>query len=101
MWWNELNVGHPVDNTLHDAASNLVHAHEVNGSLLLLVAELDDNVDPASTLQVVNALNAAEKDFDFMLVPGAGHGVQFSPYVQVQNKVKRFWKTWKNGNGLG
>ncbi|KAI5360139.1 putative peptidase S9, prolyl oligopeptidase, catalytic domain, dipeptidylpeptidase IV [Septoria linicola] len=101
MWWNELNVGYPVDNTLYDAASNLVHAQEVNGSLLLLVAELDDNVDPASTLQVINALNAAEKDFDFMLVPGAGHGVQFSPDVQVQNKVKRFWKTWKNGNGLG
>jgi putative intracellular protease/amidase len=31
-------------------------------------------VDPASTLQVVNALIEADKDFDFLLVPGGGHG---------------------------
>jgi len=32
-------------------------------------------VDPASTLQLVDALVKAEKDFDFMMIPGAGHGV--------------------------
>ncbi|PPJ53946.1 hypothetical protein CBER1_05815 [Cercospora berteroae] len=102
MWWNELNVGYPVDNALYDAASNVVHAGEMNGTLLLLVGELDNNVDPASTMQVVNALNKAGKDFDFMIVPGAGHGVAFTEhYPQLQNKIKRFWRNWKNGNGLG
>ena len=39
------------------------------------------NVDPASTMQVVDALIRADKDFDFVLVPGAGHGVGESPYL--------------------
>ncbi|KAM3425653.1 hypothetical protein BST61_g7598 [Cercospora zeina] len=101
FWWNELNLGYPVDDAKYDAASNLVHAHEMNGTLLLLVGELDHNVDPSSTMQVVNALNKAGKDFDFMIVPGAGHGVAFSQwYPQLQNKIGKFWKNWKDGNGL-
>ncbi|PIB03141.1 hypothetical protein CB0940_12010 [Cercospora beticola] len=102
LWWNELNMGWPVHDALYDTASNVVHADKLNGTLLLLVGELDRNVDPSSTLQVVNALNKAGKDFDFMIVPGAGHGVAFKEeYHQVQNKIRRFWKNWKNGKGLG
>ena len=33
------------------------------------------NVDPASTMQVVNALIKARKDFDLLVVPNEGHGV--------------------------
>ena len=43
-------------------------------ALLLTVGELDKNVDPASTFQVVNALQKAGKAFEFMLMIGAGHG---------------------------
>jgi hypothetical protein len=35
---------------------------------------MDSNVDPASSLQVVNALVKANKHFDMMLVPGQNHG---------------------------
>jgi hypothetical protein len=35
---------------------------------------MDTNVDPSSTLQVVNALIKAGKEFDFVMVPGADHG---------------------------
>ena len=35
---------------------------------------MDTNVDPASTLQVVDALIKAGKDFEFMMFPGKGHG---------------------------
>ena len=42
---------------------------------MLAVGEKDSNVDPASTTQVVNALIKADKDFEFVLVPGGGHGV--------------------------
>jgi hypothetical protein len=38
------------------------------------VGEIDTNVDPASTLQVANALIQADKDFDLLFIPGAGHG---------------------------
>jgi dipeptidyl aminopeptidase/acylaminoacyl peptidase len=49
--------------------------------LLLTVGELDRNVDPASTMQVVNALIAADKDFDLIVVPGADHGAGEKPYA--------------------
>jgi dipeptidyl aminopeptidase/acylaminoacyl peptidase len=34
---------------------------------------MDKNVDPASTMQVVDALIKAGKDFDLLVVPGMGH----------------------------
>jgi dipeptidyl aminopeptidase/acylaminoacyl peptidase len=41
---------------------------------MLLVPELDTNVDPASTMQVVNALIRENKTFELVVVPGANHG---------------------------
>ena len=49
--------------------------------MFLSVGELDKNVDPSSTYQVVNALIRADKDFEFLMVPGAGHGVGESRYA--------------------
>ncbi len=46
-----------------------------------MVGELDRNVDPASTMQVVDALIKADKDFDLLIVPGAGHGVAGGQYA--------------------
>ena len=40
---------------------------------MLVVGELDRNVDPSSTMQVVNALIKANKMFDLLVIPGAGH----------------------------
>jgi dipeptidyl-peptidase 4 len=47
---------------------------------MLIVGELDQNVDPASTMQVVNALQKADKDFDLVIVTGTGHGAAETPY---------------------
>ncbi len=79
IWWNEQWMGWPVG-PHYAAQSNVTQAHKLAGKLLLIVGELDRNVDPASTLQVVNALIKADKDFDFLLVPGAGHGVGSGKY---------------------
>ncbi|KAK5058687.1 hypothetical protein LTR84_010951 [Exophiala bonariae] len=78
LWWNEAWMGWPVDENVYDASSNVVHANRLQGALMLIVGELDDNVDPASTMQVVDALIKADKDFDLVFVPGAGHGVGYS-----------------------
>jgi dipeptidyl aminopeptidase/acylaminoacyl peptidase len=80
IWWNEAWMGWPVGDWYADS-SNVTHAHRLAGNLLLTVGELDRNVDPASTLQVVNALIRAGKDFEFVLVPGAGHGVGERPFL--------------------
>ncbi len=79
IWWNEQWMGWPVDKH-YDEQSNVTLAKNLQGKLLLMVGEMDKNVDPASTTQVVNALIKANKDFEYLVVPGAGHGVAGSPY---------------------
>jgi dipeptidyl-peptidase-4 len=74
LWWNEAWMGYPVDQSYEDS-SNVVNAGKLEGSLLLTVGELDTNVDPASTMQVVNALTQWDKDFDLVVIPGGEHGV--------------------------
>ncbi len=79
IWWNEAWMGemgpHYAD------SSNVTHAAKLGGKLMLTVGELDRNVDPASTMQLVDALIRAEKDFDLVVVPGGGHGVGEMPYL--------------------
>lgn len=72
IWWNELWMGYPVDSSYIEN-SNVEQAHRLERPLMLVVGEMDDNVDPASTMQVVNALIRANKDFELVVVPGAGH----------------------------
>jgi dipeptidyl-peptidase 4 len=79
IWWNELWMGWPIG-PHYEEQSNVTQAHKLQGKLLLTVGELDRNVDPASTMQVVNALIKADKDFDLLVIPGAGHGAGGSPY---------------------
>jgi dipeptidyl aminopeptidase/acylaminoacyl peptidase len=50
------------------------NAWRLQGKLLLVLGEMDKNVDPASTLQVVDRLIKSDKDFDLLFVPGGGHG---------------------------
>nr|MCU0876060.1 S9 family peptidase [Pirellulaceae bacterium] len=79
IWWNEQWLGWPVGKQYEDS-SNVVHAGRLQGKLMLIVGELDQNVDPASTMQVVNALQKADKDFDLVIVTGTGHGAAETAY---------------------
>jgi dipeptidyl aminopeptidase/acylaminoacyl peptidase len=79
LWWNEAWMGWPI-NDAYVQSSNVTHASKLQGKLLLTVGELDRNVDPASTMQVVNALIQADKDFELVIIPGAGHGAGESAY---------------------
>ena len=72
IWWNELWMGYPIDES-YSACSNVDNAHLLSRPLMLVVGELDDNVDPASTMQVANALIKANKDFELVVIPGAHH----------------------------
>lgn len=72
IWWNELWMGYPVDES-YSACSNVDNAYLLSRPLMLVVGELDDNVDPASTMQVANALIKANKDFELVVIPGAHH----------------------------
>lgn len=79
IWWNEAWMGWPIGPEYADN-SNVTHAGKLTGKLLLTVGELDHNVDPASTMQLANALIKADKDFELIIVPGADHGAGERPY---------------------
>jgi pimeloyl-ACP methyl ester carboxylesterase len=62
-------------------------AGQLEGALLLIHGELDDNVHPSHTLRLAKELAAAGKRFEMLLVPGEGHMVQLtSPFAQ-----QRIW----------
>ncbi|MDR2980928.1 MAG: DPP IV N-terminal domain-containing protein [Puniceicoccales bacterium] len=79
IWWNEAWMGWPVGPEYAEQ-SNVTNAHKLQGKLLLIVGELDKNVDPASTMQVANALIKADKDFEMLVIPGGGHCPGFGAY---------------------
>ena len=79
VWWNELWMGWPVDES-YERNSNVADAARLRGKLMLVVGELDENVDPASTMQASAALVRAGIDHELVVVPGAGHGAAETPY---------------------
>jgi dipeptidyl aminopeptidase/acylaminoacyl peptidase len=74
IWWNEQWMGWPLG-PQYAASSNVDNAYRLQGKALIIVGEMDTNVDPASSLQVVNALVKAHKHFDMLYIPGQNHGV--------------------------
>ncbi|WP_434503308.1 DPP IV N-terminal domain-containing protein [Prevotella sp.] len=93
IWWNELWMGYPVDKS-YEECSNVVNAHKLQGALMLVVGELDDNVDPSSTYQVANALEKAGKDFELVVLPGVHHtmGEKFGEHKRFDFFVKNLLK---------
>ena len=84
IWWNEQWMGWPIG-PQYSASSNVDNAYRLQGKLMLVVGEMDMNVDPSSTFQVVNALIKANKRFDFMILPGKPHG--YGDMVPYTNRL--------------
>jgi len=94
IWWNEQWMGWPIG-PHYKEQSNVTQAHRLQGDLMLIWGELDRNVDPASTMQVVDALVRANKDFVQLIVPGAGHGAAGHPYARQRQSdffVRKLWE---------
>jgi dipeptidyl aminopeptidase/acylaminoacyl peptidase len=72
--WNEQWMGYPVGKQYAEC-SNIENAHRLRGKLMLIVGEMDKNVPPESTMRLADALIRADKDFELVVVPGAGHGM--------------------------
>lgn len=80
-WWSEKH--HGVKEVISDKGdTSFVYSIEKNpdlaknlkGHLMLTTGDIDNNVHPANTIRVINALIKANKRFDFMLLPGQRHG---------------------------
>lgn len=91
IWWNEQWMGYPVDSS-YIACSNVENAHRLTRPLMLVVGEMDDNVDSASTMQVVDALIKANKDFELVVLPGVRHsmGESYGEHKRFDFFVKEF-----------
>ena len=74
IWWNEQWMGYPIG-PWYGESSNVDNANKLQGDLLLINGELDDNVDPASTLQVVSELVKHNKQFEQLYLPGHNHNL--------------------------
>ena len=60
-------------------------AANLKGNLLLETGDMDNNVHPANTIRLVNALIKANKRFDFMILPGKPHG--YGDMVPYTNRL--------------
>jgi dipeptidyl aminopeptidase/acylaminoacyl peptidase len=85
--WIGLLKRNPDGTTNYDSQANQNFAKDLKGHLLLVHGTMDANVPPNNTLLVVDALIKANKDFDLLMIPNAGHGYgAAAPYV-----VRRRW----------
>ena len=85
--WNEQWMGWPVKPGDHyEAQSNYTIAHQLEGKLLIAHGDLDTNVPLPASIKLVDALISADKDFDFLVMPGRNHGFGNEPYF-----VRRRW----------
>jgi dipeptidyl-peptidase 4 len=72
-WWNELYQGYPVGKDYVEQANETL-ATRLEGHLLLIHGDIDDNVNPTETMHLVDALMTANKNFDMLFVPNMFHG---------------------------
>jgi dipeptidyl aminopeptidase/acylaminoacyl peptidase len=68
-----------------EASANKTYAENLQGKLLLMHGDMDDNVHPAMTIQVVDELIKANRDFDLIIAPDRAHGLN-EPYF-----IRRRW----------
>ena len=77
--WVERYMGLPVGEH-YVFSANQNHAENLQGKLLLIHGDMDENVHVASTLVVVDALIKANKDFDLLIMPNQPHSCTAHPY---------------------
>ena len=89
--WGERYIGlltkGPDGKDNYEAQANQTYAKNLKGKLMLAHGMMDNNVPPYNTMLVVDALTKANKDYDLVIFPNAGHGFGTdSPYM-----MRRRW----------
>ena len=72
--WSDKYCG-PADGNASNDRSLAAVAHKLTGKLLLISGDMDENVHLSQTLSLANSLILANRDFDLLIVPNAGHSV--------------------------
>jgi dipeptidyl-peptidase-4 len=69
-------------------------ARNLKGHLLLVTGESDQNVNPASTYRMVDALIKADKQFDLLVLPGQSHTYEEPYKTYFQKQTRRFFSKY-------
>lgn len=77
-WWPEQYMGMPGKH--YDEQSNFELAKNLKGKLLLVHGDMDNNVNPASSMRLAAELIKHNKDFELLLMPNEGHSFKEHPY---------------------
>ena len=90
IYWAEKYQGLLVRDTVRKtdnfaASANGTYAANLRGKLYLMHGDMDDNVHPAMTVQVIDELIKANKAFDMIWAPNRNHGLN-EPYF-----IRRRW----------
>ncbi|MDT3402246.1 S9 family peptidase [Mucilaginibacter terrae] len=84
--WGETYQGFDIKMPLNqDLAKNL------NGHLMLVTGEVDENVNPANTYRMVDALIKADKDFDLLVLPGQNHTYEGQAKAYFQKRLRAYF----------
>ena len=102
-WWSETHhgvkeeVSEKGDTTfVYKIATNPEIAKQLKGHLMLVHGDIDNNVHPANTIRVVDALIRANKRFDMLILPGQRHGFgDMDEYFYW--RMVDFFSRWLNG----
>jgi dipeptidyl-peptidase-4 len=77
--WGEKYEG-PVSGANYDDQDTALLAKNLKGKLMLAYGEMDDNVHPALSVRLIDALIKANKDFDLLMLPNRNHSFSVDPY---------------------
>lgn len=102
-WWSETHHGVKEEITeqgdttfVYKIATNPEIAKQLKGHLMLVHGDIDNNVHPANTIRVVDALIRAGKRFDMLILPGQRHGFgDMDEYFYW--RMVDFFSRWLNG----
>jgi dipeptidyl-peptidase-4 len=76
-FWGEKYEGLKPD---YDEQISSLKAENLTGKLLLVTGDVDDNVNPCMTMQLVDALIAADKPFNLLVMTNRNHDLSYDPY---------------------
>ncbi|CAM2011633.1 S9 family peptidase [Acanthopleuribacter pedis] len=87
IWWPELWMGRDGDH--YREQSNMTHADKLQGRLLLVHGDMDNNVNPSASLRLAAALIEHDKDFELLLLPNRDHYLEDHPYF-IRKRMEWF-----------
>nr|WP_321409963.1 prolyl oligopeptidase family serine peptidase [uncultured Carboxylicivirga sp.] len=88
-WWPEVYMGYP-EGPHYDEQSNYYNADKLEGHLLLIHGDMDQNVNTTASMRFAAELIKANKDFDLLIVPGKDHSTTYYDKYVIRKRWDYF-----------